>query len=47
MDMCEVLYQRVIDSVKECEVVLDLGCGIGTIGISIMKKNPNVKVIGI
>ena len=47
MDMCEVLYRRIIDSVKECEVVLDLGSGIGTIGISIMKKLPNIKVIGV
>jgi len=28
-------------------VVLDLGCGIGTIGISIQDKVPNVKVIGV
>ena len=42
-----MLYEKIIDSVRECDVVLDLGCGIGTIGISIMKKLPNVKVIGI
>lgn len=47
MDMCEVLYQKIIDSVRECEVILDLGSGIGTIGISIMKNLPNVKVIGV
>ena len=27
--------------------MLDLGCGIGTIGISIQDKLPNVKVIGV
>lgn len=31
----------------DCDVILDLGCGIGTIGISIKKKLPNVKVIGV
>lgn len=28
-------------------MVLDLGCGIGTIGISIRRKMPKLKVIGI
>lgn len=32
---------------QDCDVVLDLGCGIGTIGISIQKKIPNIKVIGV
>ena len=27
--------------------MLDLGCGIGTIGISVMNKLPEVKVIGV
>ena len=30
-----------------CDVVLDLGCGIGTIGISIQDQLPNVKVLGV
>jgi tRNA/tmRNA/rRNA uracil-C5-methylase (TrmA/RlmC/RlmD family) len=47
LDMCEVLYSHIINAVKECDVVLDLGCGIGTIGISIRKKMPEIKVIGI
>jgi tRNA (uracil-5-)-methyltransferase len=47
MDMCEVLYDQIIKAVKECDLVLDLGCGIGTIGISIMNKLPDVKVIGV
>ena len=33
-----MLYEKIIQSVKECDIILDLGCGIGTIGISIMKK---------
>lgn len=45
--MCEVLYSHIIQAVKECDVILDLGCGIGTIGISIKKNLPNAKVIGI
>lgn len=45
--MCEILYSSIIEAVKDCDVVLDLGCGIGTIGISIQKKLPNIKVIGI
>jgi 23S rRNA (uracil1939-C5)-methyltransferase len=47
IDMCEVLYAQIIEAVKECDVVLDLGCGIGTIGISIRRKMPNLKVIGV
>jgi tRNA/tmRNA/rRNA uracil-C5-methylase (TrmA/RlmC/RlmD family) len=47
MDMCEVLYSQIIQAVKDCDVVLDLGCGIGTIGISVQDKLPNVKVIGV
>lgn len=27
--------------------MLDLGCGIGTIGISVMNRLPEVKVIGV
>jgi len=45
--MCEILYSKIIEHVKECDIILDLGCGIGTIGISIMKKLENVKVIGV
>jgi 16S rRNA G1207 methylase RsmC len=45
--MCEVLYSHIINAVKECDVVLDLGCGIGTIGITIRNKMPAIKVIGI
>lgn len=45
--MCETLYNKVIELVSNCDLVLDLCCGIGTIGICIKKKNPNIKVIGI
>jgi 16S rRNA G1207 methylase RsmC len=45
--MCEVLYSHIIQAVQECDVVLDLGCGIGTIGISIQDKLPNIKVVGV
>jgi 16S rRNA G1207 methylase RsmC len=45
--MCEILYSHIIQAVKDCDIVLDLGCGIGTIGISIQKKLPDIKVIGI
>ena len=45
--MCEILYSHIIQAVKMCDVVLDLGCGIGTIGISIQDKLPSVKVIGV
>lgn len=45
--MCQILYSHIIQAVKQCDVVLDLGCGIGTIGISIQDKLPNVKVIGV
>lgn len=45
--MCEILYSQIIQAVKMCDVVLDLGSGIGTIGISIQDKLPDVKVIGV
>jgi methylase of polypeptide subunit release factors len=45
--MSEILYGEIIKAVSDCDVILDLGCGIGTIGISIQKKLPDVKVIGI
>lgn len=47
IDMCEVLYSEIIKAVSDCDVVLDLGCGIGTIGITIQNKLPNIKVIGV
>ena len=49
--MCEVLYNKIIDFAAECDVVLDLCCGIGTIGIcvknNIKSADKNVTVIGI
>lgn len=49
--MCEVLYSKIIELVADCDVVLDLCCGIGTIGICIKNHfknlNKEVKVIGI
>ena len=47
LPMREILYEEIIKAVSECDVVLDLGSGIGTIGISIKNRLPKVKVIGI
>ena len=41
------MYNHIIQAVKMCDVVLDLGCGIGTIGISIQDKLDNIKVVGV
>lgn len=38
IEMCEVLYSHLISAVAEADVVLDLGCGIGTIGLSVLDK---------
>jgi tRNA/tmRNA/rRNA uracil-C5-methylase (TrmA/RlmC/RlmD family) len=49
-EMCETLYSKIIELCAECDVVLDLCCGIGTIGICIknhFKEKSNVKVVGI
>lgn len=40
-EMCEVLYSKIIELVSECDVVLDLCCGIGTIGICIKNHFKN------
>lgn len=40
--MCEVLYEEIIKAVSDCDVVLDLGSGIGTIGISIKNRLPQI-----
>ena len=38
IEMCEVLYGHIIEAVAEADVVLDLGCGIGTIGLSVLDR---------
>lgn len=49
-EMCERLYSKIIELCSDCDVVLDLCCGIGTIGICIkhhFKNSKNISVVGI
>lgn len=40
----QLLYKETLKIVKDCNKVLDLGCGSGLIGISILEKFPKKKV---